>query len=149
MSEGMSERLQALIDEFADAEPRERLELLLDFSDKLPPLEEPYRAQRDAGMNRIHECQTPVFLWIDLVDSRVRIVGDVAPEAPTVKGFVQLLIEACQGATPAEIRALPPDIVRRLGLLEALGMQRSRGLQGIVARIAREVAKLTGEGSSA
>ena len=41
-------KLERIIGEFADFEPRERLELLLDFANNLPPLPERLRAERDA-----------------------------------------------------------------------------------------------------
>lgn len=134
-------KLAELVSEFAEAEPRERLELLLEFSENLPPLPERYRAAREAGEHRVHECQTPVFLWIEVNDGRVEIFGDVAPEAPTVKGFVALLVEAFRGATPQEVLAAPPNLVQQLGLVEALGMMRMRGLHAILHRVRREVEK--------
>lgn len=141
MSDTPAERLEALSAEFADLEPRERLELLLEFSEKLAPLPPELAAQRDAGMNRVHECQTPVFLWVSLPDNKVRIDADVAPEAPTVKGFVSLLVDVFSGASPEEALAVDANIVQRFGLVEALGMLRMRGLHAIAHTIRRKVAE--------
>ena len=96
-STGVSARLEAIAAEFADLEPQERLELLLDFANSLPPLPPEYQARKAAGENRVHECMTPVFLWVELQDGRVAIRADVAEEAPTVKGFVSILAEAFSG----------------------------------------------------
>jgi cysteine desulfuration protein SufE len=131
-------RLDEIAEEFAELEPRERLELLLDFAENLPPLPPDLQAQRDAGEHRVPECQTPVFLWVLPEGDVVRVHGDVAPEAPTVKGFVGIMVEACSGARPQEILAADPNLVQRLGLVEALGMVRMRGLSAIVNRIRRE-----------
>lgn len=139
-----SQKLSAIVAEFADLEPRERLEMLLDYAEGFPPLPERYHAAREAGEHRVHECQTPVFLWIELAEGRVQIHGDVAPEAPTVKGFVALLIDAFSGATPAEVLATPTDVLQRLGLVEALGMMRMRGLSAVLGRIRTEVARAAG-----
>src|SRR5215831_19559083 len=87
-------KLDEIVAEFADLDPRERLELLLEFAENLPPLPERYQAQRDAGLHRVPECQTPVFIWVELIDGNVHIDADVAPEAPTVKGFVGILVDA-------------------------------------------------------
>ena len=140
MSGTLSERIEGIIAEFAELEPRERLELLLEFSDKLAPLPPEYQAQRDAGMNRVHECQTPVFLWTEIVDGKVRILADVAPESPTVKGFVSILSDLYTSADPAEVLAAPVDIVQRFGLTEALGMVRMRGLQAIAHHMRSKIA---------
>jgi cysteine desulfuration protein SufE len=137
----VSGRLAEIIDEFRDCEPRERLELLLDFANNLAPLPSELQAERDAGQHRVHECMTPVYLWVDLDAGRVRIRGEVAPESPTVKGFVSLLASAFGGATPEEVLAAPADLVQRLGLIEALGMNRMRGLHAILHRIRAEVRK--------
>lgn len=135
------DRLASIIEEFADCDLRERLELLLDFSTRLPPLPAELQAEREAGQQRVHECMTPVFLWISVAADRVAIQADVAPEAPTVKGFVSLLIEAFGGATPEQVLAAPADLIQRLGLAEALGMQRMRGLHAILHRIRQAVGR--------
>jgi cysteine desulfuration protein SufE len=132
-------KLDDIVAEFADLEPRERLELLLEFAENLPPLPECYQAERDAGLHRIVECQTPTFIWVELVDGRVQIHADVAPEAPTVKGFVGILVDAFNGQTPEMVLATPPDLLQRLGLLESLGMVRMRGLAAIQHHIREQV----------
>ena len=134
-------KLDEIVAEFADLEPRERLELLLEFADNLPSLPERYKAERDAGLHRIAECQTPTFIWVELVDGRVQIYADCAPEAPTVKGFVSILVDAFSGATPAEVLELPDDLLKRLGLLETLGMVRMRGLSAVQHYIRGQVRK--------
>ena len=125
-------RLTEIVEEFQDFEPRERLEALLDFSDRMAPLPAELAAKRDADAHRVHECQTPVFLWVEVRDGRVAIFGDVAPESPTVKGFVALLIDALSGASPAEIAAVREDLLQRLGLVDVLGMMRMRGLHAVL-----------------
>jgi cysteine desulfuration protein SufE len=139
----VQDRIDRIADEFADLEPRERLELLLDFAENLPPLPPELKAQRDAGEHRVHECQTPVFLWVLPEGDTVRIHGDVAPEAPTVKGFVGIMVEAFSGARPEEILTADANLVQRLGLIEALGMVRMRGLSAIVHRIRRDTQQLS------
>jgi cysteine desulfuration protein SufE len=138
-----SERLDAIAAEFSELEPRERLELLLEFAEKLAPLPARYVAERDAGLNRVVECQTPVFLWVELDGDRVRIHADVAPEAPTVKGFVSLLVDIFSGATPAEALAIDANLVGRFGLADpkALGMVRMRGLNAIAHYVRRKIAE--------
>jgi cysteine desulfuration protein SufE len=91
----VSTRLDKIIGEFADLDAREKLELLVDFANGLPPLPPEYEGKK--GTARIHECQTPVFLWMEADDRGSRLVAEVAPEAPTVKGFVAILAEAVAG----------------------------------------------------
>ena len=129
-------KLDDIIAIFQSVDPPLRLELLLDYANRLPPLPEQYRAQRDAGFNRIPECMTPVFLWVE-VNGAVTLHADVAEESPTVKGFVSILVEALSGASAADLAAIPGDLVDRLGLGDALRMTRSMGLSAIVARLKR------------
>lgn len=131
----VQERLDAIIGEFADLDAREKLELLVDFAKGMPPLPAEYERRKAAEDRRVHECQTPVFLWMEADDGAARLVAEVAPEAPTVKGFVAILAEAVAGRPLAEAAALGDDILERMGLAEVLGMMRSRGLHAIVSRV--------------
>lgn len=137
-------RLDEIASEFADLEVRERLETLLDFAESLPPLPERLQAERDAGDHRVHECQTPVYLWVEVDDGKVQVFGDSAPEAPTVKGFLSILVEALSGASVDEVLAIGPELLSRLGLVEALGMVRMRGLQAILYHVRRQAAEAAG-----
>jgi len=133
----VQERLDSIIGEFADLDGREKLELLVDFAKGLPPLPPDYEARKAAEDRRVHECQTPVFLWMEADGGVARLVAEVAPEAPTVKGFVAILAEAVAGRPPAEAASLTDDILERMGLAEVLGMMRARGLHAIVNRVRR------------
>ena len=141
MTGTLSDKVAAIAAEFEELELRERLELLLEFAEKLPPLPERYQHERDLGAGRVHECQTPVFLWAAVEQGRVRIYAEVAPEAPTVKGFVSLLADLFSGAEPAEVIAFEPNLVNRFGLADALGMVRMRGLAAIAHSIRQKVVK--------
>ena len=67
------------------------------------------------------------------------IDADVAPEAPTVKGFVSLLVDIFSGATPEpSVWPSTPIWCSRFGLAEALGMVRMRGLHAIAQHIRRK-----------
>src|ERR1700756_1217068 len=137
-------KLDRIVEEFADLEPRERLELLLEYAESLPPLPARYQAEKERGEHRVHECQTPVFLWVEVNNGQVQVFADVAPEAPTVKGFVGILADAFPGAAPDEVLSVGPDLLQRLGLLQALGMMRMRGLQAILFTIREQVRRAAG-----
>lgn len=133
-------RLDRLIPRFKAADRQTRLETLLDYSKKLPPLPERYQAERERGHNRIDECQTPVFLWVEVGDDGVHIHAEVPREAPTVRGFVSLLALSLEGEAPARVAELPLDLLDQLGLSETLGMTRTQGLTAILHRIKSAVA---------
>lgn len=133
--------MDEIVGEFSDLDAREKLELLVDFANGLPPLSPEYEARKASEDRRVHECQTPVFLWTESDDGRARLVAEVAPEAPTVKGFVAILAEAVEGRPISEATALSDDILERMGLADVLGMMRTRGLRAIVARVKRGFAE--------
>lgn len=130
---------------FREVDAATRLELLLDFAHRLPPLPDEYRALRDAGLGMVHECQSPVFLNVRVEDGLVRAVGDVPEEAPTARGFLSILLDAFDGATPEAVASAPDDALRALGLAKLIGMQRTRGLSAIYHRFRSEAARLAEE----
>ena len=133
----MPATLDKTIGRFRGADRQTRLELLLDYANKLPELPERFRAARDQGLNRVPECQSPVFLFLEMLDGGLLLHADAPREAPTVRRFVSLLSRSLKGASPAEVAALPGDLLDQLGLTEALGMTRMHGLTAMVGRIKR------------
>lgn len=134
--------LQDLVYEFRDATPRERLEMLIEFSDELPPLPKRLEAQRDQ-MEQVHECQSPVFLHTEIADNSVTFFLDIPPEAPTVRGYGGILVEGLNQATPEEVLTTPEDLYLLLGLGEAITPQRLRGLHALMVYMKRQVQRIT------
>ncbi|MDX2194403.1 MAG: SufE family protein [Gemmatimonadales bacterium] len=135
----MTPRLEKVIARWQAADRATRLETLLDYSRNLPPLPDRYAGARDDA-HRVHECQTPVHLWVELGADGLHLHADVPRESPTVRGFVALLVKALDGATPAQVAAVPADLLDRLGLAELLGMTRIHGLSAVLARVKRAAA---------
>jgi cysteine desulfuration protein SufE len=130
--------LRAIIDEFRDMEPRERLESLLDFSMNMPDLPGFLHDARDR-MDQVHECQTPIFVFADIVDAGVQVYIDVPMESPTVRGYAAIVQEGLEFATPDEVLQTPDDIHFLLGLHEAISPLRLRGLHVLMAYLKRQL----------
>ena len=130
-------RFDRLISRFQGADRNTRLETLTDYSKKLPPLPERYRAELAAGAARVPECQTPVYLWVEREGETLHFQAEVPRESPTVRGYVSLLLRTLDGATAAEVAEVPDDLLERLRLVETLGMMRVQGLTAILARVKR------------
>src|SRR4051812_47878826 len=101
----------------SEADAEDRKEILIDFARSLPPLPEKYAELKDPD-HRVHECQSPVFLFVEVDEGRVTLHADAPIEAPTVRGFVSLLVAGLRGAAVADVLALRGDLVTRLGLPE-------------------------------
>ena len=136
----MSTPLEDLAEELREADRQDRVEMLIDLAKNLPALPEKYERLKDAA-HRVEECQSPVFLFIEVVGDKVALFIDAPIEAPTVRGFVALLVEGLADATVQEIVDIPNDLVERAGLLEILGMLRVRGLHGVLRRLKAEVVR--------
>jgi cysteine desulfuration protein SufE len=136
--------LDAIVDELRACDRQERIELLIDLAKQLPPLPDDLAQFKDEA-HRVPECASPVFLFVD-VDPRGRLAlhADAPIEAPTVRGFIAMLVEGLHGARADDVAALPPDLVERSGVAEILGMQRVSGLSGVVRRLKAMVARAAG-----
>lgn len=132
-------QLDEIIEQFNNADYQETLELLIDYSENLPELPERFTEARDKGINRVHECETPVFLFVDVQNDTVKIYADVPEESPTVRGLVSILLSAFDGASPEEIKNAPDDLLLKIGLGQKLGMRRMHGLSAVYSRIKEEV----------
>ncbi len=135
----MAAALEAIVSELGDADRQERIELLIEFARNLPALPDRLEKLKDAE-HRVEECQSPVFLFVESDGTTVEIHADAPIEAPTVRGFVAILVEGLNGATVEEVLSVRGDLIERIGLPEILGMLRVRGLSGILGRLKKEVA---------
>ncbi|MFX0593056.1 SufE family protein [Melissospora conviva] len=132
----MPPKLAEIVDDFASAPREVVLEMLLEFSDAMPPL--PAEMDRE-GMEQVVECQTPFFLRAEVADGTVRTWFDCPPESPTTRAFAGILAEGLAGASPEEVLAVPEDIYQRMGLAQAISPLRIRGGIAILGRLKRQV----------
>ena len=126
---------------FSTATTRQRLDLLLEFSDELPALPERFHDARDS-LERVDECQSPVFLTVEVepdADRTVHLFFDAPAEAPTTRGFAGILHAGLDGLGAAQVLAVPEDAPMRLGLADAVSPLRLRGMVGMLGRIKRQV----------
>ena len=139
----MPDKLQMIVDQFAAA-PRElRVQALLDYSRRVPPLPAELVADRDR-LEQVHECQTPFFLATEIDDNgSVHLFFDCPPEAPTVRGFAGILCEGLEGESWQEVLAVPTDFYSGMGLQEVVSVLRLRGMGAILARLKRQIREAT------
>ncbi len=134
----MPPKLAEIVDEFTSAPREVVLEMLLEFSDAVPPLPEELRGHE--GMEQVPECQTQFFLRAEVRDDdTVQTWFDCPPEAPTTRAFAGILAEGLEGAKAAEILAVPDDLYGRMGLATAISPLRIRGGTAILARLKRQI----------
>lgn len=131
--------LAGIREDFLALEQRERLQLLLEFSNSLPDLPERYADHPDL-LERVEECQSPVFIFVEVDDAQVVHTFVTAPrEAPTTRGFASILAEGLKDLTVDEVLAVPADYPLTIGLTEAVSPLRIRGMMALLGRIQRQV----------
>jgi cysteine desulfuration protein SufE len=138
MNGSVPPRLQEIIEDFGWAQGREKLELLLEYSESMPELPGWLHDRRD-GMEAVPECMTPVFIHVesDPGSGKMTFYFDVPPESPTVRGYAEILRAGAEGATPEEVLAIPNDFFRAMGLHQVLSPQRMNGISAILAHMKR------------
>jgi cysteine desulfuration protein SufE len=133
-------KLNTLARDFAELPVAERLNLLLEFSESLPVIPERLQNHPDL-LERVVECQSPVFLTVE-VDQGIAHLFITAPrESPTTRGFASILHYLLDGLTVEQVLAASDDIPDSLSLSEAVSPLRIRGMRGMFARIKRQVSE--------
>lgn len=140
-TDDLPEAMAELAGEFQALEQPQRLQLLLELANDLPDLPEQYAGKLDE-MEKVDECQSPVFLAVEVDEdeaSTVHIYLSAPPEAPTTRGFAGILHESLDGLRADEVLAVPDEAPYRFGLSEAVSPLRMRGMVGMLGRIKRQV----------
>ncbi len=139
--------IQKLLRRFATLTPDMTRQALVQYANRLPPLPERFR-DLDREQYMVHECQTPVALYPEVVDGRMYFHADVPQSAPTIRALLAMLFEALNGQPPEAVLAIPPDFVRQV--MDKIGLgTREVGLNAMVERLKRAArqAQQTGDAS--
>ncbi|EPR76082.1 Sulfur acceptor protein SufE for iron-sulfur cluster assembly [Leifsonia rubra CMS 76R] len=131
-------QLAEIRDDFLELELKDRLQLLLEFANELPELPERYRDHPDL-FERVEECQSPVFIFIEVDNDTVRMFATAPPEAPTTRGFASILAQGLSGLSTQEVLDLSDEYPQSLGLAKAVSPLRLRGMTGMLARAKRQI----------
>ena len=131
--------LAEIVELFAGSPPRDRLELLLEYSQQLPGLPERYAAHLEL-LEPVPECQSPLFVASEVDgEGRVHLFLSAPPEAPTTRGFAGIFHAGLDGLPAAEVLAVPGDVPTRLELAEVVSPLRLRGAVALLTRVQRQV----------
>lgn len=132
-----------VIEDFTLVPDTEKLQLLLEYSEALPELD-PRFGENPELMERVEECQSPVFIAVEGTGERVNLFFSAPREAPTTRGFASVLNSALNGQSAQDILDLPDDFPTALGLDALISPLRVRGMRGMLARIKRKTKELVG-----
>ncbi|TMU73622.1 SufE family protein [Pseudomonas fluorescens] len=108
----------------------QRARLLMQFGDRLPPLDDTDKC--DA--NRVHGCESQVWLVGELHDDHWQF--SASSDARMIRGLVALLLLRVNGLSAAELQQVDlPDWFNQLGLSRQLSPSRSNGLNAVLQRM--------------
>lgn len=131
--------LAEIRDEFLELPESDRLQLLLEFSQELPAVPAEYEGHPEL-YERVAECQSPVFIVIDVdADDIVSMHATAPPEAPTTRGFASILAQGITGLTADEVLGIPSDFPQSIGLTRVVSPLRISGMTGMLMRAKRQV----------
>ncbi|MEX5668688.1 SufE family protein [Pseudomonas neuropathica] len=108
----------------------QRARLLMQFGDRLPPLDDTDKC--DA--NRVHGCESQVWLVGSLHDGHWQF--SASSDARMIRGLVALLLLRVNGLSVADLKQIDlPDWFNQLGLSRQLSPSRSNGLNAVLQRM--------------
>ena len=139
-------RLAETREDFLALGVKDRLQLLLEFSNELPELPERYLDHPDL-FEKVEECQSPVYIFVEVEHDRVHLHATAPAESPTTRGFASILVQGLDGLSVDEVLDVPGDYPQSLGLAEAVSPLRVRGMTGMLGRVKRQVRERVATGA--
>ena len=130
--------LAEIREEFLELPEEDRLQLLLEFSNELPVLPERL-VDHPELQERVVECQSPVYIYVEVEDGVVTMHATAPPEAPTTRGFASILAQGMSGLSADEVLAIPDDYPQTIGLTRAVSPLRIAGMTGMLLRAKNQV----------
>ena len=129
-----------VIDNFSLLPETERLNMLLEYSEALPPVPEKHDG---FDFERVEECQSPVYLAVEVDNGTVSLFFDAPREAPTTRGFASVLHSALDQSTVDEVLNFDDSFPDKLGIAHLISPLRMRGIRGMIGRIKRLTRELS------
>lgn len=133
-----TEAAAEIVEAFNEVPASSKLELLLEYANALPALPERY-ADHPELLERVEECQSPVYLFVEVENGKANIFLTAPAEAPTTRGFASILQIALDRQSIGTITAFSDQFIQDLKLSELVSPLRIRGMHGMLTRIKRQV----------
>ena len=106
-----------------------RYEYLIDLGKQLPE----FPAEWQNEENRIHGCQSQVWIRSELQDGRLHFDG--TSDAAIVRGLMAVLFRVFNDRRPEDLVAARPDFLSDIGFAQHLSPTRSNGLHAMLESI--------------
>lgn len=122
MQSGVPAELEKIIGGFSMVpDPKIKYQQLLFYAKKLKPM----AAALHTEENKVQGCVSQV--WVHPRVDNGKIFWEADSDSALTKGLAALLVQGLSGSTAADIVAIPPDFIDRLGLQQSLTPSRNNG----------------------
>lgn len=125
-------------EDFLDLGDKDKIQLLIEFAQELPELPARY-ADHPELLEKVEECQSPVYIFVEVNDDTVSVFATAPEQAPTTRGFASILVQGLNGLSVAEALGIPDDFPSTLGLNKLISPLRVRGMTGMLGRMKRQI----------
>jgi cysteine desulfuration protein SufE len=128
------EPLREIMEIFAGAEESERLEMLIDYSDRFREVPERIAQRPFPQAHRVQRCESEAYVFTEPVgQNRVNFYFAVEnPQGVSARALATILQESLSGQDIGLIEQIPPDIVIHL-FGPRISMGKGEGLLGMVS----------------
>lgn len=130
-------------EDFLDLGDKDKIHLLIEFAQELPELPTRYQDHPEL-LEKVEECQSPVYIFVEVNDSRVSVFATAPEQAPTTRGFASILVQGLSGLSVDEALNIPDDFPSTLGLNKLISPLRVRGMTGMLGRMKRQIREKSG-----
>jgi cysteine desulfuration protein SufE len=111
---------------------KDKYKYIIDLGKQLTPFPDELKTED----NRIHGCQSQVWIAINEQDGKLQL--QATSDAAIVSGLIAILLKVYHDHTPEQILNTPLDFLATTGLLQHLSPNRSTGLYHMIKRIQTE-----------
>lgn len=130
MNKSIEDLQKAIVEDFDMYDDwADKYEYLIELGKTLAPMDEALKTEE----NRIHGCQSRVWLHAELKDGLLHFSAD--SDAFITKGIVGLLVQVMSDHTPKEIVETELHFLKDIGLQEHLSPTRANGLLSMVKKM--------------
>jgi len=129
-------------DDFLDLGDKDKIQLLIEFAEELPELPAKY-ADHPELLEKVEECQSPVYIFVEVENNTVSVFATAPEQAPTTRGFASILAQGLTGLSVEEALGVPDDFPSTLGLNTLISPLRVRGMTGMLWRMKRQIREKT------
>jgi cysteine desulfuration protein SufE len=140
MCEEITQAQQELVSEFGLFDDwMGRYEYLIDLGRHLPEFPNEWKTEE----NKIHGCQSQVWLRTQMQNGRLHIDG--VSDAAIVSGLIAVLLRVFSDRKPEEVLATKPDFIASIGFDQHLSPTRSNGLHAMLEEIYQRASEAAGD----